>query len=100
MIICNHLIAPRRGNEPLAQGNALCKERRNNRPERAKALLSDKAFALWAYVVYSIPRALPWAVSLLAFQAAYRVHADNHIHQYASPSTPYHTSCCTYSRIV
>ena len=79
IIIRNHPIAPRRGNEPPAQGNALGKERRNNRPERAKALLSDKAFALsGAYVVCSIPRALPWAVSSLAFQAAYRVHADNH----------------------
>ena len=46
MIIRNHPIAPRRGNEPPAQGNALGKERRNNRPERAKAMLSDKAFAL------------------------------------------------------
>ena len=95
MIIRNHPIAPRRGNESPAQGNTLGKGIRNNRPERAKALLSDKAFALWAYVVYSIPRALPWAVSLLAFlapilyasdqgraQAAYRVHADNHIIEY------------------
>ena len=46
MIIRNHQIAPRRGNEPLAQGNALGKGIRNNRPERAKALLFNKAFAL------------------------------------------------------
>ena len=31
IIIRNHPIAPRRGNEPPAQGNALGKERRNNR---------------------------------------------------------------------
>ena len=46
MIIRNHPIAPRRGNESPAQGNTLGKVIRNNRPERAKVLLSDKAFAL------------------------------------------------------
>ena len=25
---------------------------------------------------------MPWAVSSLAFQAAYQVHADNHLHEY------------------
>ncbi len=31
----------------------------------------------------SIPMAMPWAISLLAFQAAYRVHADNHYYKYS-----------------
>ena len=46
MIIRMYPIAPRRGNEPIAQGIALGKERCSQRPERAKALTESNAFAL------------------------------------------------------
>ena len=46
MIIRNHPIAPRRGNEPIAQGIALGKGNRQFRPERAKALTGNNAYAL------------------------------------------------------
>jgi len=46
MIINNCLITPQRGNEPLAQGNALSCRRWEHRPERAKALKDNNAFAL------------------------------------------------------
>ena len=46
MIIRNHPIAPRRGNELLAQGIALGKGSRQFRPERAKAPIGNNAFAL------------------------------------------------------
>ena len=54
MIIRNHPIAPRRGNEPPAQGNALGKERRNNRPERAKALSESNAFDLSGHTLSAL----------------------------------------------
>ncbi len=49
MIIRNHVIAPRRGNKLQAQGNALGKEKRSQRPERAKALTHKITVS---YVIY------------------------------------------------
>ena len=45
MIIRNRPTTPRRGNEPLAQGNALGSRRWDNRPTGAKALKENNAFA-------------------------------------------------------
>ena len=80
MIISMYLITPRRGNEPSAQGNALGNRTFKPRPERAKAIVGSKAFALsgrWRNTL-SIPRALPRAICLLAFQAVCRIQAGNH----------------------
>ena len=80
VIIRMYPITPRRGNEPSAQGNALGDRAFKPRPERAKAIVGCKAFAPCRgdSGTPSIPRALPWAICVLAFQAVCRIHADNH----------------------
>ena len=45
-IIRMYLITPRRGNEPSAQGSALGVRMFKSRPERAKATVGSKAYAL------------------------------------------------------
>ena len=80
-IIRMYLITPRRGNEPSAQGSALGERMFKPRPERAKATVGSKAYALsgrWRNT-HPIPRALPWANCLLAFQAVCRIYVDNHL---------------------
>ena len=80
VIIRMYPITPRRGNEPSAQGNTLGDRTFKPRPERAKAIVGCKAFAPCRgdSGTPSIPRALPWAICVLAFQAVCRIHADNH----------------------
>ena len=56
MIISMYLITPQRGNEPSAQGNALGNRTFKPRPERAKAIVGSKAFALsgrWRHTLYT-----------------------------------------------
>jgi len=81
MIIRNRPITPRRGKELSAQGIALGMwVQKKIRPERAKEFLLSTLLPLQGdSCVLPIPRALPWAIVLLAFQAAYQVFADNHI---------------------
>jgi len=61
--------------EHIAQGNALgTNDKRNNRPERAKAFKIN-SFALSGREngrSLDIPRALPWAGGFLPFQGAHR----------------------------
>ena len=65
------LCAPRRGNENIAQGNALGANGNSNfRPERAKAF-ENNAFALSGreMMMYpNIPRAMPWAMFFWPFR--------------------------------
>ena len=65
--------APRRGNKLIAQGSALGIDGEGNlRPVRAKAFHYQMLLPFQGVpVAPSIPRALPWANSLLAFQAVY-----------------------------
>ena len=81
-------LAPRRGNKLLAQGIALGKQRTYivrpenrdlarakqaclNLAERKRFMQRAKAFGPTGrkLLAYNIPRALPWAMSLLALQA-------------------------------
>ena len=78
-------IAPQRDNNPPAQSSALGMDRVRRSPERAKEFLLRKqwrsdSFALTGRGLHTptLPKAMSWPVSLLAFQAVYQVHADNH----------------------
>ena len=72
MIIPNHPRTPRRGNENIAQGNALGGMMSAQRPERAKAQLTAMLLLFQGDgCVSSIPKALPWAMGFLAFQAVF-----------------------------
>ena len=70
--------APRRGNELLAQGIALGIDGEVNlRPVRAKAPHHQMLLPFQGVAVATcIPRALPWAGGLLAFQAVPTVSSD------------------------
>ncbi len=70
MIIRNQLITPQRGNEQLAWGSAPGGRRYDKRPARAKALLIFVLLPLQGVDnAHNLPRALPCAMCLLAFQA-------------------------------
>ena len=63
MIIRNYPKMPQRGNEPIAQGIALGGRMRDQRPERAKALIGNNAFALSGRIktaLYTQGYALGW----------------------------------------
>ncbi len=70
MIIRNQPITPQSGNEQLAWGSAPEGRRYDKRPTRAKALLFFVLLPLQGVDnAHNLPRALPCAMCLLAFQA-------------------------------
>ena len=70
MIICNQLITSLRDNKQLAWGNAPGGRWYDKRPARAKAQKRETLLPLQGVDnAHSIPRALPCAMCLLAFQA-------------------------------
>ena len=72
-------MAPRRGNENIAQGIALGPVRRSPRPVGATALHGSILLPLQGEGTTAIiPRAMPWAECYLALQADCRLPADVH----------------------
>ena len=77
--------APRKGNKHIAQGIALSMlEGSVKRPERAKALPFPIGNIMLLPLqgdgcTYQLPRAMPWAMGLLAFQAAVQQYLNRPI---------------------
>ena len=79
MIIRNRPTTPRRGNEPLAQGNALGSRQWDNRPERAKALKENNAFALSGRGQRLYPtQGVALGYELVGLSGHCQIYADNH----------------------
>ena len=83
IIIRNLVLAPRRGNELTAHGIAMGDLIPSLTPCKGKSTNITNAFNAFApsgrTASFTIPRAMLWAVSLLGFQPACHLIADNHI---------------------